>query len=442
MDDWAFLLERARSSYRAAGTPGRVRAAVSGGADSVALLLVLHALAGEEGFSLSCVHVDHGLRPESGADAAFVEALCRRLEIPCRVIRVQVEGVGEDAARRARYAALLDSFPDEPDFALALAHHRRDQAETVLLRLMRGSGGDGLAGMAACVLRDRAGGRALLWRPFLEVPPEVIRSALQSRREPWREDATNARDDYLRNYVRHQVLPAMAARCPQAEAAIARAAGLLADDGDYLRREAEKYLRDHACLDPPCRWVDAPSLRALHPALRRRAVRLASPVQLDAAQTEALAGLRPGETANLPRGWRAECGEKYLHFLPPWEETPAFSREMLSVSPFQGETGDGKRRQAVPRQTLAACTLRAWQPGDVIRPLGAGGKKSMQDYFVDKKVPRPFRGHVPLLCAGSRVIWAIGVGPGEEARVSPGSDAVLLAWNGFLPGDKPAPNER
>ena len=85
------------------------------------------------------------------------------------------------------------------------------------------------------------------------------------------------------------------------------------------------------------------------------------------------------------------------------------------------------------------CSLRFVQPGDRIHPLGGAGGKSMQDYFVDKKVPRPFRRYIPLLCAGEKVVWAIGVGASEEARVSPGDDAVLLFYEGFLPGEKSCP---
>ncbi len=89
----------------------------------------------------------------------------------------------------------------------------------------------------------------------------------------------------------------------------------------------------------------------------------------------------------------------------------------------------------MPRSAYAQCAVRYWETGDCIQPLGSQGKKSMQDYFVDKKVPQPFRRYVPLLCIGRQVMWAVGVGPGEEARVKPGDDGVLVRWEGFLPGD-------
>ena len=109
----------------------------------------------------------------------------------------------------------------------------------------------------------------------------------------------------------------------------------------------------------------------------------------------------------------------------------------LTETPYAGWPGDGKRCQAFPKAALAGAQLRFRLPGDRIHPLGCMGEKSLQDYLVDRGVDQPFRDYVPLLCAGRRVIWAIGVGPGEEARVTAGTDASLLRYDGFLPGEIP-----
>lgn len=437
------MLEQVRLSWRSGESPRPVVAAVSGGADSVALLLALAHLAPQEGFSLTAAHVDHQIRPDSGQDAAFVRSLCDALSIPCRAFAVAIHGSSEDAARAARYAALLNGFPEYPGFTLALAHHQRDQAETMLLHLFRGSGGAGLAGMRERSSRPLPGGNtAVLWRPLLNVSPDVIRAALREKGVSWREDGTNAQDAYLRNYVRHRVLPVIRARMPEAEAAMGRTAAILSEEQAYFQQEAEAFLRRdrHACLRDPFRWVRYAPLQALHPALRRHVIRLICPVLLEERQTEALCVIAPGETINLPRGWRAYCASETLHFLPPEDRAfPAATPDpgALRVLPWQGETGDGIRTQAMPRALYAQCALRLRRPGDRIHPLGAKGSKSIQDYFVDKKVPKPFRVSVPLLCVGGRVVWAIGVGPGEEARVRPDDDAVLLSYEGFLPGDVP-----
>lgn len=438
MDEWLFLFEAVAASWKRKGPFRRITAAVSGGADSAALLRALWALREREDFALTAAHVDHGLRPASGADAEFVAALCKSLNVACDVRKVQVAGKSEDAARAARYEALFSACAQAGADVLALAHHRRDQAETVLLHLFRGSGSGGLGGMQELSFRARPGGEGLaLWRPLLTLPPDVIRAALRAQGIPWREDETNAGDDYLRNYLRHQVLPAIEARLPQAEEAVSRAARLLAEEDGYFRSEARRFLAENgnACLSGPCRWVRYAPLARLHPALRRYALRLAAPVALDLRATDGLMALAPGQKMNLPENWRAVCGDAFLHFLPPKEADLPAPPGPLTALPWEGKTGDGKRLQALPRKIYQQCALRAWETGDVIHPLGAKGVKSMQDYFVDKKIPQPFRRHVPLLCAGKRVVWAIGVGVGEEARVNPGDDAVMLRYDGFLPGD-------
>ena len=440
MEYWLFLLETVRASWQSLGKPHSVTAAVSGGADSVALLHVLHALSLQEGMLLSVAHVDHGLRPASKEDAAFVERICRELDIPCGIFRVQVEGKSEDAARKARYQALCEACVGHSTAVLALAHHLRDQAETMLLHLFRGSGSGGLSAMAERSRRSCPGSEPLLlWRPLLSVSPEIIRAALRERGISWREDETNAGDDYLRNYIRHQVLPAVSARIPRAEEAMGRAARILSEEEAYFRHEAKQFLEreNNACLYDPCRWIRYVPLLRLHPALRRHALRLASPVKLDWETTEKLMALSPGQKMNLPEGWQAQCSQEYLHFVPPADRVipPALPMPgTLTAQPWNGETGDGIRTQAMKKNVYGQCRLRQWEPGDRIRPLGAKGGKSIQDYFVDKKLPRPFRPYVPLLCIGSQVVWAVGVGVGEEARVSPGDDAVLLRYEGFLPG--------
>jgi tRNA(Ile)-lysidine synthase len=356
--------------------------------------------------------------------------MCEDLDVPCKICRVRVKGKSEDAARQARYAALEEACQEFGTGVLALAHHQRDQAETVLLHLFRGSGASGLAAMAETGRRDQL----LLWRPLLTISPEIIRGALTEKNIPWVEDETNARDDYQRNYVRHQILPVIAARFPQAEEVMGRTARILADEDDYFRTEANRFLtsRGNACLEGPCRWIRLAALESLHPAMRRYVLRMACPVMLDAETTEALMRLSPGQKMNLPENGRAECSQQYLHFLPEKEEAPILGR--LAVASWHGETGDGKRVQAMRRSMYEQCELRFLRPGDRIHPLGSKGAKSMQNYFVDKKVPRPFRKYIPLLCIGSRVVWAVGVGVGEEARVNPGDEAVLLRYEGFIPG--------
>jgi len=415
-------------------------AAVSGGADSVALLLALRELRDQELLILSAAHVDHGLRPDSLEDAAFVKGLCERWHIPCTVDHLALEKAGENEARNARYDALLMRCREAGVQALALAHHCQDQAETLLLHLFRGSGSAGMAGMEEWALRLAAGAEMHLWRPLLHADPLLLRRVLEKEKISWREDSTNAEEKYLRNYLRHTVLPAVRERIPEADSAMSRAAKIFRDEEDFLQQEAKKWLEQNACIKPPCRFVLTKPFEHMHPALKRHVIRIACPVSLEYAKTEALLALQKGDTLNLAKGWRALRGEKRLHFLSP--ELEKLTLGTLEEMPYGGKTGDGIRTQAFPKAALQGCQLRTRRPGDSIYPLGAKGEKSLQDYLVDKKIDRPFRDHLPLLCQGSRVIWAIGVGPGEEARVRPQeTDAVLLRYEGILPGEMPGNEE-
>ena len=396
MDDWAFLVAHARESWRRAGKPGRVKAAVSGGADSVALLLALAELSVQEGFSLSCVHVDHGLRPDSAADAAFVADLCGRLGVPCRVIPLKLTGKSEDEARQARYGAMLDSFPDEGDFALALAHHRRDQAETLLLHLLRGSGGRGLSGMADTALRKREGGTALLWRPFLDVPPETLRGALIQKGVSWREDGTNEDDGYLRNFLRIRVLPLIRERLPRAEEAAARCARILADDEEYLVRAATDALRGgDARLADPCRYAALSLLGALPVPLRRRAVRILCPVALDFEQTEALCRLRPG----APWARKSGCTSCPRRSFASPTLCPAVRRCAFPPQMENGATASASRR--CPGGCMKNASCAPGSPAMRSAPWAARDRNPCRIISRTKKCPGPSAPTCPCCATGA-----------------------------------------
>jgi tRNA(Ile)-lysidine synthase len=232
-------------ALRAAGRPARGEALVvglSGGADSVALLDALALLRGPRGFRLVAAHLDHGLRPSSSDDAAFCRALCERLGVPLRTGHADVraraarDGHGLEAAgRRERYAFLRRVLREEAAAAVAVAHTRDDQAETLLLRLLRGAGASGLAAM-----RPR---RGRLLRPMLGISRADVLAHLRARSLEWREDPSNADPVHLRNRVRHELLPYLERRFnPAARGVIARAATLLADEAAHLRAEAAALL--------------------------------------------------------------------------------------------------------------------------------------------------------------------------------------------------------
>lgn len=436
MDKWDFLLKRLEKSWAAVGKPDRILVAFSGGADSVCLLQGLHRLGAAAGMKIVAGHVDHGLRPESGADGKFVMEMCKALSIPCLVERVHPASSSEADAREARYAALYRMAEQMNCDTIAMAHHRKDQAETMLLHLFRGSGLTGLCAMAECRRMVQTGGGQLkIWRPLLECDPEELRKILRDDGIPWREDATNQDEGYLRNYIRHQLLPAINRRMPFAEQAMTRTAILMQEEEDFLSSRARDFLQKYACPSLPCVWVDYQTFAGLHPAMQRRVLRMVVPSALDFEQTERLRAGRPGDTINLSGNCRALITKKKLHIIPENPDMPTLG--CIIVRPYQGNTGDGIRLQAMPKEIWKKCTLRFRKAGDCIHPLGGPGEKSLQDYWVDKKVDRPFRPYLPVLCIENRVIWSIGVGVGEEARIQQREECVLLEYDGYLPGEMP-----
>jgi tRNA(Ile)-lysidine synthase len=328
------VADRSAKALAAAGVPAAgdgVAVAVSGGADSLALLHALRALAGPRGWRLAVVTVDHGLRPGSAADAAFVADHAKALGLPALVRTLGPDDLAphrragpEGAARAARYGALWPAADELGCAWLATGHTLDDQAETVLLQLLRGAGPDGLAGMAV------RSGRLL--RPLLRARRAETRACCAAIGLAWREDPTNAGDGPLRNRVRQQLLPLLEELRPGATQALARTAALAADERAWLdpvvaealaatlvegavggaEGSVERGVDSQAPSNPPSATLpdgapttrgggtarldlDAEALAALPVALARRVVRAAArragdPVP-DAAATDRILGL-------------------------------------------------------------------------------------------------------------------------------------------------------
>ncbi|HET8647157.1 MAG TPA: tRNA lysidine(34) synthetase TilS, partial [Vicinamibacteria bacterium] len=252
-----------------------VVAALSGGPDSVALLSALVALRGRYGMRVVAAHLDHRLREESAADAAFCAALCQELDVPLRTSSVDVrararrQGGGlEQAARRARYSFLRRVRSAVSADAIAVAHTRDDQAETVLLRLLRGAGRTGLGAM-----KPRARG---LVRPLLGVTRQAVLAHLRRRGLAWREDASNADTRLARNRVRHELIPYLEARFnPGVRATLARAAVALAAEQELLETMAGELFARAGRPDGAGLALERAALAAAPEALARLALRRA-----------------------------------------------------------------------------------------------------------------------------------------------------------------------
>lgn len=420
--------------------PEHLLVGLSGGADSVALLLLLL----ERGGRIEAAHVNHGLRGEaSDGDEAFVRALCAEKNVPLLVFRAtpDVEHPGEDWARQARYGFFRQAMRETGADALVLAHHRDDQAETLMMRLMRGTGLTGLTGMVADA--DMDGMRVV--RPLLSVSGRELRAMLTERGQPWREDASNQERRYLRNTLRLDVMPLLEQRAPGAASHIAETASLLREDEEALRWMTDGVLKRQGS-EP---WLALPIMKELPRGLQKRVLRAWWERQgmppLERSQTEALASLLDapaGTRRGLPHDWHALRGWTHLHLLPPApqeqpEPVPARSGAVMSgvtltVCASDGSTGDGRETQLVPTGWLEGLTLRTWQTGDWISPFGMSGRKSMQDYFADRHVDAPFRHRIPLICRENEVLMCCGVGAGRIPAMTE-MKGDLLRWTGPMP---------
>lgn len=247
---------------------GPVCVGFSGGLDSTVLLHALARMPGVRERGLRALHVHHGLHDQADAWAAHCERVCRAWAVPfaMRCVAVARTGIGpEAAARSARRAAFATDL--RPGESLALAHHRDDQAETVLMRALRGSGPDGLASMS--VSTPFAGG--LLWRPLLGIPRAALSAHALAHGLQWIDDPSNHNTELDRNFVRHQVMPLLRQRWPQADAALARTALLSADAAGLLENGDAQAFAQVGTLDPQC--LSRPGLLALPPARRARVMR-------------------------------------------------------------------------------------------------------------------------------------------------------------------------
>lgn len=420
-------------SYASVGKPRSVLAGLSGGADSVALLVSLCALRQENGIKLSAVHVNHGLRENASLDEAYCAEICTRLDVQLIVKRVSVSGESniEAVAREARYAAFDEAMRETGADVLALAHHMDDQAETVIMHLLYGAGTAGLAGMREL--------RGEIWRPFLNVRRKSLRDFLIGQSISWREDESNEDVAFTRNRIRADVMPCLEGCYPEAVSAIARSAQILQSEDAYLDALADTWLSQHASSGA-YPFLLTESLINQHPAMQRRILRKYADrldISLDYLQTERLRTLLvkdAGETENLSGGWQALRTRKRLHFLHPELQ---LKRENPSAALKTGEM-DGLPQDAVtqpiPDNQLYDLQLRTRRTGDYIQPFGMSGTKSLKEYMIDHAVDRPFRDGWPLACRGSEVLWVIGIGASEKLRVSKDdTTAKFLIYTGELP---------
>jgi tRNA(Ile)-lysidine synthase len=433
--------------------PGEtVVVAVSGGADSVALLDIMTRL--DCGLHLVVAHLNHCLRgAESDADEAFVASLADNYHLPFVSQRCDVADLArrerlslEDAGRRARYAFLEQTAAQYRASSIALAHHQDDQAETVLIRLLRGSGGTGLAGMAS------AAGEKLK-RPLLQVSRAKLEQYLKQRGLTFRTDSTNADTAILRNSIRHELIPFLRRYNPKVSERLAATAEILAGDEELLDGLTQAaYQKLAASEKGEVRFQVEPLLREPRP-LRLRLYRRAlfelrgDLMRIGLAHLDAIdrlaASPRPNAEAKLPgafKAWRCYGSLSIGHAAP--QASPAWEQVVTGVGRYQLPGGavlvverlsrpesldTGSRWSAFlsPDAVPFPWLLRNFRPGDRFTPLGMGGAQKVKDAFINEKVPPDLRRQIPLLLSEGEIAWVPGVRLGERGRVGSCIDAVL-----------------
>ena len=415
----------------------RVLVAVSGGPDSLSLLHALHTIAGEWRLELHVAHYDHRLRETSGREATFVARTARRLGLPCTVGSAdpspRPKGVSPEEHARERRLRFLEDLADvERCSRIATGHTLDDQAETVLMRLLSGAGRRGLGGIPP--VRDPYI-RPLIDRERSEVEAYCRALGLRPRRDP-----SNRSYDVPRNLVRGEMLPLARRRLnARAAQALGRAADLLREEDEYLD-ELARAAASTAQGDGESR-IDLAGLRVLHPVLQRRVVRLALPGgAIPAAHVDAVLALvatgRSGDIIDLPQGLNArlEYGSLLLGRrpspAPPLQPVPLLIPGRTEVGSWGVVTAnvlecrpelwpDGKERCVVDLDRLAEpVVVRSRCRGDRFRPLGMAGTRSIADVLADAKTPRAQRERVPIVTAGDAVVWIVGHGVSEDAKVT------------------------
>lgn len=455
--------------------PGeRVIVAVSGGPDSVALLNVLHTLASEYRISLHVAHFNHQLRGlEAEQDARFVEDLARGMGLPVTVGKGDVAAYSErqalsieEAGRVLRYDFLRSVAREIGADAIALGHNCDDQAETILMRILRGAGRAGLAGIPpvreeALSLVGHEETRVIRFiRPFLGILREEIEAYCRTRGLATRLDRTNLEPEYLRNKIRLELIPFLEREyCPDLKKRLSVIAEIMREEDEYLDREAQDHF-EHVLSDrsESSLEISVSHLLGLPWALRRRIIRLAlqeilsSLRDIDFRHIEDVLDLacsgRSGLGIDLPcrvrvskeydrlvleknrlqdRGYRDKS--EWSLDLPGAVDIPhgfRIAAEEIPREEWEKRVGIGEYDAYFDLDHITLPLLiRFRRPGDRFQPLGLGGAKKLKDFFIDAKVSRRIRDTTPLVLSGNEIIWVVGFRIDERFKVTRETARVL-----------------
>lgn len=439
--------------------------AVSGGADSMALLHVLHGLAERQRLNIVAAHVNHGFRgAESAAELAAVRAFADGLRIPCETTELDLPTYIEEnrlnlqaAAREKRYDFLHEIAERHGASRIALAHHADDQAETVLMRIIRGAGLSGLSG----ILAKRSENNVELIRPLLRMNKLDLLSYCEERDIPYCTDSSNMERYYFRNTVRLDVLPYLSQFNPQLPLSLQRIAEVAGEEDDYLAGRTEELFGEIARAEQGEIAVSCSELRGLHVALQRRLIKLILNYLSQDTENISFDGIERMRFAAAPEAsstWRLDAGGgivclreygtmRWLKASEARTEPGRYSYEILEgmshidavsagwtfrlrwLDPgAAGRSRPTSRSEAIfdVSELSFPLQIRNRRPGDRIQVLGLNGSKKVQDMFVDEKLPPSARQSYPLLCdSEGRLLWIPGLRRSSRALAGEHSRKLL-----------------
>lgn len=409
--------------------------AVSGGRDSMALLSFLEQLAAEKGFILHAAHYNHMLRPTADRDEDFVRLWCadRHIPLACGTCDVRAwareQGASlEDAARTLRYRFLEETADRVGAQRIATAHHVQDNAETVLLHLLRGTGLRGLGGIAPV--------RGRVVRPFLETDRRDIDAYVEENNIPYVEDESNADIAFARNRLRIEVMPLLEKLAPGSTARIAGAAAILREEENHLAQES-------AGLLPPAEEdkISLPvnTLMSRDLAIRRRLVRSMAQqlgVGLTAAQTDAVLALGSGGFLDLPDGLQAYRQAHRLtlrRLSPPPEPLELYAGKQLwgghtvrVAVTAEGLPPEGNSAALSADKITGPLTIAAWDGTG--RLAVENGSRSIKRLFADQGIPADQREEHPALYCDGKPVAVLGVAVDWAFRSQPGEKTITVVW--------------
>lgn len=429
--------------------------AVSGGADSVCLLDILHELKDEFRIKLMVAHYDHGLRQsEDESETQFVDRLAASMVLPFETEKGSLLKAGstasiEEKAREARYRFLERLRARFNAQKIATGHSLNDQAETVLMRFLRGSGPTGLAGIPP--IRDD-----VIIRPLIEVKREEIESYLKARELTYVTDSSNFETRYLRNKIRLELLPLLLEYQPRLVEHLGQLSTILRDENDYLEKEAHDWVKKEAELKSKGEIsIPVSSFIKLPPPVRNRVTRrLLMKIRknlrrIDQHHIKSVYKLalnrNPQSMINLPDGLKVKKTYDRLAFAVGEKPKPrdfSYSLEgpgkfflerisrSISLVEMKGgvdlKRGDSTRTAYLDADKLLyPLIVRNFRPGDRFVPLGMEGHKKIKDFFIDLKIPSGTRSLIPILMSQGTPVWVCGYRIDERFKVTPETRKVL-----------------